>query len=374
MKQEFEVPLHEFVFAIENKEIARAKRVLEENPGLNERVRSVTSSLLSTAADNHDLEMMRFLVDNGAPLNTRFCDPFAETAGAGFVEGVTLMLDRGAILNEESNGETICLALRYAASKGHLDVVRLLVSRGAVINWHGRTPLTAALENHHHDVVEYLRQHGAKTSEEMRASRPPAKPLVLNEEVVSKVEEFFGASDPTALQFPNPLTTPVAIHAIRPNDHCEWLTLFTNGLSSHRLNVPEGQEEWSRAELFLQLPPDWPFEKSDDPQWGWPHLWLREIAQLPANNDDWFGGKFCIVELPDLSPNLRFTGCLLWSQHFFVSQSLGGQIVTLYRVAPLTADEIAFERAHGIENLINAMSLADVPMHVDMNRRDAARS
>ncbi len=122
MKQEFEVPLHEFVFAIENKEIARAKRVLEENPGLNERVRSVTSSLLSTAADNHDLEMMRFLVDNGAPLNTRFCDPFAETAGAGFVEGVTLMLDRGAILNEESNGETICLALRYAASKGHLDV------------------------------------------------------------------------------------------------------------------------------------------------------------------------------------------------------------------------------------------------------------
>ncbi|MFM8188009.1 MAG: suppressor of fused domain protein [Pirellula sp.] len=372
LMQHFDNPYHELAFSIENSDLHRAVRVLRENPELKAKIESQHTGLLSSAAVNHDLEMMRFLIDNGAPLHARLCDPFAETAGAGFVEGVQLMLDRGAMLDEEINGETICIAMRYAASKGQLDVVRFLVSRGAVINWHGRTPLTAALENNHHDVAEYLRQQGAKTLEEMKASRPPVKITVLNEEVVAKVEEFFGVSDPVALQFTVPPTTPVAIHAIRPNDRCEWLTLFTNGLSDHSMNVPAGQEEWSRAELFLQLPPDWQFEKSDDPRWGWPHLWLREIAQLPGNNNSWFGGRLCVVELPNLSPDLRFTGCLLWSQYYFESHSLGGQIITLYRVVPLTAAEIAFEKVQGTENLINAMDLVGVPKQISMDRQDAA--
>lgn len=372
--QIFENPLHELVFAIESGNLSRTIRVLEENPELGDWIRRPTSGLLLSAATNHDLDMMRFLIDNGAPLNTRTCDPFAHAAGTGFVKGVELMLDRGALLNEDINEESVCIAMSYAAGKGHIDVVELLVSRGAVINWHGYTPLSVAIDNNQHETAGYLRELGAKTSEEMKASRPPSKPSALTEEVVSKVEEFFGPSEPIALQFTTPLTIPVAIHAIRPNHQCEWLTLFTNGLSDVQMNVPEGQDEWSRAELFLQLPPDWQFEKADDPSWGWPHLWLREIAALPASNDSWFGGKLCVVELPNVTPGLRFSGCLLWSQYYFESQFLHGQIVTLYRVVPLTSAEIAFEKEHGTENLVNAMDLVNVPQQIAMDRQDAATS
>ena len=60
-------------------------------------------------------------------------------------------------------------------------------------------------------------------------------------------------------------------------------------------NVPEGAEEYSRAELYIQLPADWKYREYEDPNWGWPQEWLRSTAQHPSQHNSWLGGPVTLV-------------------------------------------------------------------------------
>lgn len=80
----------------------------------------------------------------------------------GNTAAVTFLLDQGHNINERApNGYT---ALHAAAYEGHLDIVRLLVERGAIVNDQQNTeaiaPLHAAAELNRLDVVAYLLSSG----------------------------------------------------------------------------------------------------------------------------------------------------------------------------------------------------------------------
>ena len=83
-------------------------------------------------------------------------DMFVEMAKEGSVQGVSLLLSKGADIHFR-NDEALRLASRY----GHLDVVKYLTENGADVHAGNDYSLYLASANGHLDVVRYLIEQGA---------------------------------------------------------------------------------------------------------------------------------------------------------------------------------------------------------------------
>ena len=118
---------------------------------------------LAAAAGVGDLDLVRNLLDEAAPEQTR--DGYGWACRYGRTAVVELLLDRGLdVAVRLRHGET---GLHLAAYGGHLDIVRLLLARGAPVDAsderHGATPLGWAMharsgapdgeERQRHDMV-----------------------------------------------------------------------------------------------------------------------------------------------------------------------------------------------------------------------------
>src|SRR5262249_40941463 len=149
-----------------------------------------------------------------------------------------------------------------------------------------------------------------------------------------------------------PTEPPIAIHFITATANRNHATLFTTGMSKVGMKVPPGQEAYRFAELFIQLPGDWPLNTKAlaDPNHGWPIRWLRQIAKYPSQNETWLGGPVTIVangEPPErLAPNTELTSIMLFAERDFVSR--GGYTIQLYRLVPLYTEERELELSEGV--------------------------
>ncbi|KAJ7486572.1 ankyrin repeat protein, partial [Mycena latifolia] len=89
---------------------------------------------LHLAVTNKDLDMMRLLLQRGAPVDSKFgCDGCSESAlhvacASGHMEMIQLLLDHGANLERTGHYGT---ALGFAVHYHKLDVVKFLLERGA---------------------------------------------------------------------------------------------------------------------------------------------------------------------------------------------------------------------------------------------------
>src|SRR5262249_44595973 len=149
-----------------------------------------------------------------------------------------------------------------------LQFVKLLVEHGADVNrvfpWYDDwnvtfTPLSWAETNEKTMIAEYLRSKGAVVPSEEPASR--ANTPNLADEIVAYFAEHFGPVRPQALIEIVPNEPPVSIHVIPPGEERNHLMLFTTGMSEQPMTVPQGEEEYRFAELFIQLPGNWPLGK-----------------------------------------------------------------------------------------------------------------
>ena len=69
--------------------------------------------------------------------------------------------------------------LDRASHKGYIEIARLLIDNGADVNARieglfdhpGKSPLDYSTESKHKEISKLLRQHGAKTSEELDAEK-----------------------------------------------------------------------------------------------------------------------------------------------------------------------------------------------------------
>ena len=89
------------------------------------------------------------------------CSPLRTAAYKGDTTAVRELLDKGANVNENFNGETV---LAIASIQGHADTVKLLLDRGASVNastGYGLTPLFYAAQRGHADVAKLLIAKGA---------------------------------------------------------------------------------------------------------------------------------------------------------------------------------------------------------------------
>lgn len=205
------------------------------------------------------------------------------------------------------------------------------------------------------------------TKDPSQAQRP------ASEEVLAYFAENFGTvSTRPVLQVD--LGHPVTVYAIEPQGDRKHLTLFTAGLSSKEMTVPQGQDDYALAELFIELPGDWSYRNLADLSAAWPVVWLSKTAQYPHENETWLGGFATIIANEDppqpLAPNIRFTSLLLLAEKDFVRSD--GRTVQVYRVSPLYTAERELEIQQGIPALLRAFDRQNVPFIVDLHRKSVS--
>jgi hypothetical protein len=339
-------------------------------------------AFLRFVAGSDNVELLALLVELGAEINPshdpKFRGPegaILNAAGNGAVNAVRWLLDHGAVLNYEVDGETRCLPLSRAAWQGYLEIVKLLVEHGADINavWSGQNALSFAIMYGQKEVEAYLRSKGALEPWQLRAEKPPpgADPILAH------VERHLGKPKPLSLQEVVPGDPPVTIYAIPMKDR---LALVTTGMSSQPMTVPRGGEEYQYAELLLYLPKDWPLTEDDleDPNASWPIDWLRRIARYPHEEHAWLGGPFAIIaneEPPQpLAPNTRLTCLLALAEggEFSPLALPDGRRLVFYTLFPLYTEERELEKAKGIKELLLRFQSRKVSQVVDVSRPNVA--
>ena len=137
-----------------------------ETSGVESSLDRKGSSALHLAAVEGHLNLVKFLVEQGAEVEVTNNDgftPLHAAAAKGYMEIVKFLVEQGAGIEVTSNdGST---PLHMAAENDHIEIVEfLVVKRGAqleVTNNDGQTPLCRAAMLGHTEVVRFLVDRGA---------------------------------------------------------------------------------------------------------------------------------------------------------------------------------------------------------------------
>jgi uncharacterized protein len=150
--------------------LERTQSLIEKDPALAKAFSPDGFPVVALAAVFGNLEVVRYLVEHGAEVNT------AATNGSGYncltgavasghTEIVQWLLEHGASPNYRYGpGYSPLLT---AAANGHLEIVKLLLAHGAdlhVTSHDGKNALALATERNHPEVVSYVRNIANKAS------------------------------------------------------------------------------------------------------------------------------------------------------------------------------------------------------------------
>ncbi|VVC31093.1 Putative transposase IS4/IS5 family,Ankyrin repeat-containing domain,Ankyrin repeat [Cinara cedri] len=145
----------------------RAVKDLVEKKGANVNAKDEYGyTALHEAAEENQMEVVKFLVANGADVNARNNEgitPLRDVAYEGHKEIAEFLVANGAKVNVADNKKVT--PLHMAAYEGHEEIVKLLVANGADSNAadkDGDTPLHLATKNGHKWIAEFLVANGAK--------------------------------------------------------------------------------------------------------------------------------------------------------------------------------------------------------------------
>ena len=343
-----------------------------------------------TAAMAKKPEIIRWLLDNGVDVN--WCPKDAATAlvlaifacddDEKMFETVEYLLTRGANPNL---GRPLISALNCHRDTLKLPLLKLLVKYGANVNrmydLNGDpNNLFSALDWASGKCADYLKSVGAKTAVELSGKIPQTKSNAVNspaDEVVDFFTQDIGPVNVKSLTEIVPDETPITIHVIPATKERKFVTLFTTGLSAKAMHVPDELQDckhFEYAELFIQLPGDWKYDRLEDPQFSWPVHQLRWLGKYPHLNDTWLGAPMTVVSrdpVEPLAPGLKFDSLLLIPEKQFVNTA--GRTVQLYRLIPLYPEERELELQQGIAALMRALDRVSTPFIVDLKRKNAAK-
>lgn len=158
------------------------------------------------------------------------------------------------------------------------------------------------------------------------------------------------------------VTSPTAANPCR--------TLLTAGMSSRVMRSPS--PELSRAELFVQLPPQWPVEGTEfaKPEWFWPFRTLFSLASYVVQTETWLGAFHTIPNGGPFDPSTRLSGCILLPPPpslpaNFSPLSFENQQLNFLCVCPLHQAEIDLAIASGPADLLDRLAAADCSSLLD---------
>ncbi len=322
-------------------------RLLNENPSelLTE---DGLDHWMWTSAMEGKLSFVKALVELGIDINhpsshDRPEGAIAEAAAHNHLEIVQWMLDNGAEMNFEVEGQLCSLALFGAVQGGHLEVVKLLVDHGADIhaNWDGLNMVADADDNGFYDIRDYLISQGATHICETIPPNYAAAHQQLIEEITydgDHVEENRPLGEWKSFV---PGQPDVKLHSVPARNDWEELLIFTTGLSDRNIPVDEDQM-YSGIELLMILPTDWEFSEEAllEPRWNWPlecmKLLINQIRSLDflpphpilLTND----------ELSDYCPANNLSGWFL--QRYDEIRCADSRNVNIYKITPVSTQDV----------------------------------
>ncbi|GAB5405858.1 MAG: hypothetical protein Aurels2KO_40890 [Aureliella sp.] len=368
--------------ALSDKDANEVRRICRSHPELisGNMIDFPDSSWICDAVSSGSRDCVAAILDLGFEINAvnlpeKF-GPLDQAIGDdGSLEILKFLLSRGANPNI---GRPLIGAINVKDEQLRMQMIKLLVEHDCDVNrlyplygdWdRAFTALDWAQSKP--EVVEYLEAKGAKTAKELgKQAKESSK-----DEVVAYFEEKFGAVDQRSVIEIVPSGPHIAVHAIPASDKRKHVTLFTSGLSNYKLKTPDGMEVYQFAELFIDLPANWQYEKVTSNRWGWPAVWLKKIAQYPIVSETWLGGPLTVIANEDppepLAAGVPFTSLMLLAQDQFRRKD--GSVVSLFRVTPLYTEERELELRDGAKALMQAFDRADVPFVVDLKRRNVAK-
>ncbi|KAJ7386254.1 hypothetical protein OS493_010658 [Desmophyllum pertusum] len=186
------IPLH---CAVENGDLPCVRVLLEACPDSIHATDFRLQNCLHFSASHGHLSVVKYLVDQGAAVDSRDDErltPLIQAAfcGCPFTTGV--LLDQGAKIDAtDKNG---CTALIAAASQGKVKVLRLLLDRGAdlrIVTTDGKNSLETAITNGHQDacmeIIKHVRWKEALPLYNRQNSFMPLKRLIETFPLVAKV-------------------------------------------------------------------------------------------------------------------------------------------------------------------------------------------
>ncbi len=165
----------------------------------------------------------------------------------------------------------------------------------------------------------------------------------------------------------------VKVRVIEPTASRRCVTLFTDGMSAVPMKTTKTDTGYELAELFIELPPDWPYRKLSNAEFNWPIRWLRWASRFPHQNAQSLGGPVLFVDVNEavaIAPNRRFSAMLLLAETSFMRSD--GRTIHLYRLFPLYPEEVALSQNKDIAVLFRAFDAKGVKFVIDMDRVSAA--
>lgn len=157
--------------------------------------------------------------------------------------------------------------------------------------------------------------------------------------------------------------------------------LVTSGVSDQPMKVPEGAEEFRRAELLIALPANWPLtrEAFEDEKNYWPLRWLKVVGRLPHEYGSWIGWGHTIPngDPPAKIENTDFIGVMLappyWlPAEFFQLESKSCGKISFYQMTPLYLEEMDLKLKQGADELESRFEKADLGFVLDIKRKNVA--
>lgn len=141
-------------------------------------------------------------------------------------------------------------------------------------------------------------------------------------------------------------------------------TIFSVGLSNKQMETLGSASAFNRIELLMHLPLSWPAggKRLQFAEYRWPEEWLRTLAQSICEGSIPLPGTHVIISNDEppvpLGPGTE-QSCLLLIADFyqcFPVEVGENEKIHFYHVVPLYAEERDFEKANGMQPLLEAMA------------------
>jgi len=171
------------------------------------------------------------------------------------------------------------------------------------------------------------------------------------------------------------------VHMVPAGGDRDFHLLFTTGVSSLPMSVPEGVESTPYVELAVLLPASWPLTQQawSDERWYWPVRALKALGRLPHEYQTWLGSLHTIPNGDPAAPyasNTSLSGMLLLPWVSLPPEASqvpvpGGHTVDILTLIPIHTDEMEFKLRHGGQALFRKLADAELNDVLDPARPSA---